>query len=1151
MNNLDNNISQIHSDDVEFGDFIDNYKNLLAEKSKQNDEDNHEEFGEFISKYDPLLTEPIPQNDQSLLNLTRRLSVINDLPSTINSIGNGDAFHTPTTWDISMAARRSLPSTDDESVISESTDDIPPLPRIEGTMTEGTTHDDVSKNDGVSSQENVLNSEVTTSHDNVSTTEVVTTPDHEDHEVVQISKIAPIPKDVTDHEDVLAHEHVLAHEVTSTSEVATTTHVVSPSHEVISTRTLWLRRTPEVATMTHEGDPSDEGDPTPEVSRNSEVNSTRVTDQENAPAREDVLNHEATPTQTTEVARTCDNVNAPVCKEVTYREDVPAREDVSTHDVTPTPEVANTTHKDDSSHEAVLICKDVPFIDGVSSNPTNKNSTSCVDGNDGKEIEDSLGSFPSSGVTAETAVSVVDHLTEGENSEEKNDNEGRSDPTHEENPSSITAAKFKPSRRTSYAKKCEYEKFSTAPYSTANMAGFITNRPSKWVSAFISYANEGKKTCRYKQEKDDKGVCKEFNILLISEESKQVSICIKLVTGYVSIKGAGFQAWIDSDFPLVAKYVNTEEDRIVEEKPEETRGEDEKEQTKAKLGKSKDENKESNDVAQLWEENKMLRNALVTLETAIQAIQTKECACKDTDEESIRRMFEQKVAELEKKYDDKLMTFRRTLEHDYRTEIKEAKKTINNKVANLHDDFIKHKQSTEDECNGIFYKLTDLTSRFDKSQAANTPVMRSDVSPELKESIAEIEARMKEITDSIQLLTTTDPRKRDEQQDDGLAPDIKDIRVKLNSIANNMDTLNAAYNGFINQLPCHQQNTSVRVDRISPPAPAPLNTVNYPPPTQQNYSHNPTPFTHPSAHKQTMSTVPLHQPPPIPLMYAQCNKDAVMNAISQQSQQNDTNIDTNESTSHDDETIDDNTELLILIDSNSKHVDRRRFWTLDKTKWRRCGTISEAVTAIHETQYSKLQYVLVSVGTNDTDDEDGLSVARRLLDLVNVIKQKHPGTKIILNEVTPRKGPRDKEVIDCNKVLIDDVANDDRVFLAKQSNLRDSAYTFLFDEKHIKSSKIGRYVNNIKIALRKAYGLSTDYRQSNTNYGQHTRGTNHFQRWPPQHSFQQPYNNENNVRRRTDIPTQQEIQDFQRKKTVDTELKYEIRRAIMSLFDQR
>ena len=168
---------------------------------------------------------------------------------------------------------------------------------------------------------------------------------------------------------------------------------------------------------------------------------------------------------------------------------------------------------------------------------------------------------------------------------------------------------------------------------------------------------------------------------------------------------------------------------------------------------------------------------------------------------------------------------------------------------------------------------------------------------------------------------------------------------------------------------------------------------------------------------------------------------------------------------------DSNTEL-ILMDSNSAHINRNIFWRLDKTKWTRCGVIAEAAKVVEETLYENLQYVLLSIGVNDTDEEDGVTVGKRLEQLIKTIKQKYPTTKIILNELTPRKGPRDKEVIDCNRVLLQVASSDNSIFLAKQSNLRDAEYSFHFDEKHIKSSKIGRYVGNIKLALRKAYGIT-------------------------------------------------------------------------------
>ncbi len=93
---------------VEFDDFISTYEPLLEENNPQ--DDSEEEFEDFIEQYGPIL-----QIDQSLQNLSRRLSHITEIPSTITDIGEVNQLYTPTKWDLSIAAKISLPPTDDES----------------------------------------------------------------------------------------------------------------------------------------------------------------------------------------------------------------------------------------------------------------------------------------------------------------------------------------------------------------------------------------------------------------------------------------------------------------------------------------------------------------------------------------------------------------------------------------------------------------------------------------------------------------------------------------------------------------------------------------------------------------------------------------------------------------------------------------------------------------------------------------------------------------------------------------------------------------------------------------------------------------------------------------------------------------------------
>ena len=172
-----------------------------------------------------------------------------------------------------------------------------------------------------------------------------------------------------------------------------------------------------------------------------------------------------------------------------------------------------------------------------------------------------------------------------------------------------------------------------------------------------------------------------------------------------------------------------------------------------------------------------------------------------------------------------------------------------------------------------------------------------------------------------------------------------------------------------------------------------------------------------------------------------------------------------------------NTELLVLIDSNGNYLDRRKFWRLDKTKYIRCGNIIEAGQSIHRTKYNKLKYVLLSIGVNDTDDEGGEEVARRMKELIDTIQRLYPHVKIVMNELTPRADQRDEDVIKCNKALANITsASNGKIVLAIQSNLRDNTYSFFRDVKHVKETKIARYASNLKIALRKVYGIESPHK---------------------------------------------------------------------------
>ena len=159
------------------------------------------------------------------------------------------------------------------------------------------------------------------------------------------------------------------------------------------------------------------------------------------------------------------------------------------------------------------------------------------------------------------------------------------------------------------------------------------------------------------------------------------------------------------------------------------------------------------------------------------------------------------------------------------------------------------------------------------------------------------------------------------------------------------------------------------------------------------------------------------------------------------------------------------------MDSNGKYLDKRKLWDLDGTKYEKTFTLDEVSNVVdRDIQYNKLKYFFISVGCNDCDSEDAESVVEKLKNIVSRLKSRYPSIKTIVSEITPRQDNRDEIVKEANVLINRFVENSDRVYVVRNSNLRNSNYTFHEDNKHISSECIAKFAANIKHALRVAYG---------------------------------------------------------------------------------
>ena len=85
-----------------------------------------------------------------------------------------------------------------------------------------------------------------------------------------------------------------------------------------------------------------------------------------------------------------------------------------------------------------------------------------------------------------------------------------------------------------------------------------------------------------------------------------------------------------------------------------------------------------------------------------------------------------------------------------------------------------------------------------------------------------------------------------------------------------------------------------------------------------------------------------------------------------------------------------------MMDSNNKFIEHRRLWTIKNTIFSQCGNLDEVERTLNEKKYPNLRYILMNVGVNDIDENNGTQVFNRISELVRLTKQKHDGMKVIL-----------------------------------------------------------------------------------------------------------------------------------------------------------
>ena len=182
-------------------------------------------------------------------------------------------------------------------------------------------------------------------------------------------------------------------------------------------------------------------------------------------------------------------------------------------------------------------------------------------------------------------------------------------------------------------------------------------------------------------------------------------------------------------------------------------------------------------------------------------------------------------------------------------------------------------------------------------------------------------------------------------------------------------------------------------------------------------------------------------------------------------------------------------DTIFCMDSNSKFIRFKKFWTLNNSLRRRIYTQTQLKTFIENLDAESVTTFLIHVGVNDIDRKSGQEVFEEVRENVAILKTKYPDVKIVLAELTPRKDEKDDEVNKCNNLINEWATGEGNIFVASHATLRENKDQFLYDNKHIVKKRVGVFVVYLKKALCQATGAQYLGRAGYKNLREGTPGS--------------------------------------------------------------
>ncbi|CAB4014084.1 Hypothetical predicted protein, partial [Paramuricea clavata] len=187
-------------------------------------------------------------------------------------------------------------------------------------------------------------------------------------------------------------------------------------------------------------------------------------------------------------------------------------------------------------------------------------------------------------------------------------------------------------------------------------------------------------------------------------------------------------------------------------------------------------------------------------------------------------------------------------------------------------------------------------------------------------------------------------------------------------------------------------------------------------------------------------------------------------------------------------------ETIIICDSNGRYLKPKELCPDSTTKYIRSPTLSQARQKIESFNFSNPKNLIIHCGTNDIE-QPGKNTITETLEIVDLVKQKHPNCRILVSSLLSRKDELNNKVPTINEELKTRLSSKTKTTYIQHTNISSAD---LHDKKHLNERGVKKFAKNIKAAY---FNTTPKKKEMNKKYPPRDIHNQNF----PQHMRTQPF----------------------------------------------